>query len=180
MKQKRLRGVRINDEFHSMNNGLSAFPDYERSQEGVGPVPVPIKVPAWQLEMHIGSDAIALALQANTVLRAFSWHVRLAPFSFEALLAAIVANDDSVLRDQIHICLLRALAWHDSKAMRQARKLDLARLDETTWKDYLWEFLRYLGFIDWWRSHVIARPPEKPTVDLATGQPVPNAERRDQ
>ena len=72
---------------------------------------------------------------------------------------------------QVHICLLRALAWHDSKLQRQARKLDLAKLDETTWKDYLWEFLRYLHCFDWWRQHVIARPPEQPAVDLATGEP---------
>jgi hypothetical protein len=167
----RSRGVRVNDEFHSMNNGLANFAEEERSQAAVGPVPVHITVPDWSLSMSVPSDAVALALQVYTVLRSFSWQIRLTPFSFEALLAAIIANDDSVLRDELHICLLRALAWHDSKLQRQARKLDLSRLDATTWKDYLWEYLRYLHCFDWWRQHVISRPPEPPFVDLKTGRP---------
>jgi DDT domain/PHD-finger/WSTF, HB1, Itc1p, MBD9 motif 1 len=163
------RGVRVNDEFHSMNNGLSSFPDEQRSQAGVGPRPVPVHVPAWGLTMQLPSDALALALQVYAVLRGFSWQIRLAPFSFSALLAAVVADDSSTLRDEVHICLLRALAWHDSKLQRQARKLDFARLDATSWPDYLWEYLRFFHCFDWWRSHVITRPPERPLVDPDTG-----------
>ena len=175
-----VRGVRVNDEFHSMNNGLSAFPEHHRTQEGFGPRPVAIHVPAWDLKMQLPSDAVALALQVYAMLRGFSWHIRLAPFSFEALLAAMVADDSSTLRDEVHICVLRALAWHDSKLQRQARKLDFARLDATTWPDYLWEYLRYFHCFDWWRQNVVLRPPELSRLDLATGATNPTAEEKRQ
>ena len=76
---------------------------------------------------------------------------------------------------QVHICLLRTLAWHDSTKLRAKRKLDFANLDHTSWKDFLWEFLRYAQQTDWWRSHVIHRAPEKPLVDLHTGAVKPGA-----
>jgi hypothetical protein len=113
-------------------------------------------------------------VQAYTSVRAFSWQLRLSPFPFEALLVAIVANDDSTLRDEVHICLLRALAWHESKTQRLARKLPLATLDTNTWKDHLWEYLRYLHCFDWWQAHVIHRRPEVPFVDLRSGQVNPS------
>jgi hypothetical protein len=69
----------------------------------------------------------------------------------------------------VHICILRTLAWHDSTKLRAKRKLDFEHLDHTTWKDFLWEFLRYAQQPAWWRSHVIHRAPEKPLVDLHTG-----------
>lgn len=65
--------------------------------------------------------------------------------------------------------MLRTLAWHDSTKLRAKRKLDFANLDHTTWKDFLWEFLRYAQQPAWWRAHVIHRAPEKPLVDLQTG-----------
>ena len=172
------RGVRVNDEFHSMNNGLSNFPESARTQAGVGPQLAPVRVPAWDLEMQIPADALALAMQVYTTLRGFSWQLRLAPFSFEALLAAVIADDSSGLRDELHICLLRALAWLDSKPVRAARRLDFASLDATTWPDYLWDYLRFLRCFDWWRTHVISRPPEQPSVDPATGQPPANPAER--
>ena len=94
-----------------MNNGLSSFPEAERTQDGVGPGMTTIVIPDWQLSMRMPADAVAGALQVYTVLRGFSWQIRLAPFSFEALLAAVVADDDSVLRDQVrflvsHLCTL--------------------------------------------------------------------------
>ena len=70
---------------------------------------------------------------------------------------------------QVHICMLRTLAWHDSTKLRAKRKLDFVNLDHTTWKDFLWEFLRYAQQPAWWRAHVIHRAPEKPLVDLETG-----------
>ena len=70
---------------------------------------------------------------------------------------------------QVHICLLRTLAWHDSTKLRAKRKLDFANLDHTTWKDFLWEFLRYAQQPAWWRAHVIHRGPEKPLEDRITG-----------
>jgi len=72
---------------------------------------------------------------------------------------------------QLHVCLLRSLAWHDSRPMRARRKLDLGHLDETTWKDYLWEYMRYVGALAWWRQHIIRRAPERPLLDLRTGMP---------
>lgn len=72
---------------------------------------------------------------------------------------------------QLHVCLLRSLAWHDSRAMRARRKLNLGHLDETTWKDYLWEYMRYVGALAWWRQHIIRRAPEQPLLDLRTGTP---------
>jgi hypothetical protein len=59
------RGVRINDEFHSMNNGLANFPEEERSQADVGPKLVLVHIPDWDLAMHLSSDTLALALQVR-------------------------------------------------------------------------------------------------------------------
>ena len=70
---------------------------------------------------------------------------------------------------QVYICMLSTLAWHDSTKLRAKRKLDFVNLDHTTWKDFLWEFLRYAQQPAWWRAHVIHRAPEKPLVDLQTG-----------
>jgi hypothetical protein len=57
------RGVRINDEFHSMNNGLANFPEEKRSQASVGPRLMPVCMPEWGLTMRLSSETIALALQ---------------------------------------------------------------------------------------------------------------------
>lgn len=87
-----------------------------------------------------------------------------------AVVVVVRERGASVVRAvQLHVCLLRSLAWHDSRAMRARRKLDLGHLDETTWKDYLWEYMRYVGALAWWRQHIIRRAPEQPLLSLRDG-----------
>lgn len=101
-------GVRVNDEFHSMNNGLVGFPEEQRTQAGITFSPVRFHVPLWQLDVRISSEFIALCAQAYVQLRGFSWQLRLAPFSFEALVVALVTPQDSPLRDEV--CFAAVLA----------------------------------------------------------------------
>lgn len=44
--------------------------------------------------------------------------------------------------EQIHVCVLRALAEGERRAERAQHGLDLALLDAVTWPEYLWDFLR--------------------------------------
>ena len=84
-----------------MNNGLIGFPDSSRTQAGITFSPVRFRVPAWRLDVRISSEFIALCAQAYVQLRGFSWQLRLAPFSFEALVVALVTPQDSPLRDEV-------------------------------------------------------------------------------
>lgn len=45
------------------------------------------------------------------------------------------------LIDEIHLCILRALALYETATERKRRKLDLAMLDQLTWPEYVWEWL---------------------------------------
>jgi hypothetical protein len=47
--------------------------------------------------------------------------------------------------DEIHVCLLRALAIDETPTERAERELDLALLDHMTWPVYVWEWLRLTG-----------------------------------
>lgn len=51
----------------------------------------------------------------------------------------------SSLMDEIHVCLLRALAVDETPTERAERELDLSLLDHMTWPVYVWEWLRLTG-----------------------------------
>lgn len=80
-----------------------------------------------------------------SILRAFSWQIRLSPVPFEELCAAIVLPQPSALLDELFLCVLRALAQDENKAGRASRVLDLSLLDTVTWPEYVWEWLRLTG-----------------------------------
>ncbi|KAL0019631.1 hypothetical protein WJX77_005620 [Trebouxia sp. C0004] len=87
------------------------------------------------------ADAIGDALAAYNILRAFSWQIRLSPFAFEELCAALFNPNPSPLMDELHICLIRSLAFDENKAERAQRGLDLGCLDSMSWPEYVWEYL---------------------------------------
>lgn len=47
--------------------------------------------------------------------------------------------------DEVHVCLLRALAVDETPAERAEHTLDLSLLDAMTWPCYAWEWLRLTG-----------------------------------
>ena len=93
---------------------------------------------------HLAIPAVALGemLAAYTILRAFSWPLRLSPFPFEDLAAALLCTQPTQLIDEIHICVLRALAVDETEEERADRKYDLNYLDTMTWPSFAFEFLR--------------------------------------
>ena len=62
---------------------------------------------------------------AYMVLRAFSWQLRLSPVIFESFAAAVAAPLPTPLMDEVHVCLLRALAEDETKEERAQRRLSL-------------------------------------------------------
>jgi hypothetical protein len=54
---------------------------------------------------------------------------------------AVAADGPTPLIDELHVCLLRALALHETSANRRMRRLDLALLDTTTWPEFVWDWL---------------------------------------
>lgn len=47
--------------------------------------------------------------------------------------------------DELHLCVLRALAVDETPAERAERSLDVSLLDAMTWPAYAWEMLRLTG-----------------------------------
>ena len=113
-------------------------------------VPAQAAVPPFSL-LPVGNSAFKVAVPASTVgvlagayalLRSFSWQLRLSPFSFEDLCAAVCSAQPSLLLEEVHVCVLRTLAFDELAEERQERKLDLTFLDHVTWPSYVWEWLR--------------------------------------
>ncbi|KAA6424010.1 MAG: enhancer of isoform C [Trebouxia sp. A1-2] len=130
------------------------------------------------------ADAIGDALAAYNILRAFSWQIRLSPFAFEELCAALFNPNPSPLMDELHICLIRSLAFDENKAERAQRGLDLGCLDSMSWPEYVWEYLymheddlrhhRQVYTIRWTQQQTPAGP-GRGTPDKSRGSS-PNAE----
>ena len=99
--------------------------------------------------MAVAGDAMA----AYMIWRAFSWQLRLSPVAFPELCAALLSVEPTPLLDDLHVCVLRALAMDECKSVRNARTLDLALLDAVTWPEFVWEWLRDAGDpLAAWRS----------------------------
>ena len=79
-RKQRAQGVRLNDEFHSLNNNLIGFPEEQRTQARITYTQSELAIQSWQLRMEISSEYVALIAQSYAVLRAFSWQLRMAPF----------------------------------------------------------------------------------------------------
>ena len=102
-RKQRAQGVRLNDEFHSLNNNLIGFPEEERTQARITYSQSEVAIQSWSLRMEISSEYVALIAQSYAVLRAFSWQLRMAPFPMEALLVALATPQDSALRDEVRV-----------------------------------------------------------------------------
>jgi hypothetical protein len=104
------------------------------------------------------ADALGDMLAAYATLRAFSWQLRLSPFPFEDLAAALAAPAPSTLADEVHVCVLRALAADETPKERADRRLDLGLLDALTWPAFVWEYLT-LTFDPLAKHQWTSRPP---------------------
>lgn len=51
----------------------------------------------------------------------------------------------TALMDEVHVCVLRALAADETPAERAEHALDISLLDAMTWPQYVWELLRLTG-----------------------------------
>jgi hypothetical protein len=61
------------------------------------------------------------------------------------LTAALACDRPTPLTDELHVCLLRTLALHETSADRRRRRLDLALLDSATWPEFVWDWLTLMG-----------------------------------
>ena len=95
-----------------------------------------------QVPIYLLGDLISSYL----VLRAFSWQLKLSPFPLEAFVRAVVYERPNRMIDEVHVCLLRALAVDEAKAERHERALDLEHLDFVTWPSFVWEWLVRQGY----------------------------------
>lgn len=93
-------------------------------------------------QISVPSSAAGDLAAAYALLRSFSWQLRLSPFPFEDFCAAMCATHPSLLVDEVHVCVLRALGIDEVPEERAERKLDLGLLDTMTWPCYVWEWLR--------------------------------------
>jgi len=97
----------------------------------------------------IPADALADAVASYLILRAFSWQLRLSPFSLADWCAALAArNRPTQLLDEAAVCLLRALAWDETVQDRRKarrRRLPIALLDAVTWPEFVCDSLRKAG-----------------------------------
>ena len=80
------------------------------------------------------------------ILRAFSWQLRLSPFSFDAFCAAMDSQQPSRIMDEMHVSLLRALAIDEVRSERSERTLNVEYLDFMTWPCFVWEWLAMKGY----------------------------------
>jgi hypothetical protein len=85
-------------------------------------------------------------ISSYVVLRAFSWQLKLSPFTLEAFLEAVVSDRPNRLIDEVHVCLMRSLVADELKIERVARSLDLEHLDFITWPSFVWEWLASQGY----------------------------------
>jgi len=69
--------------------------------------------------------------------------------------------------EQIHVCLLRALAEGERRAERAQHGLDLALLDAVTWPEFLWDFLRIAADPCGHLSSALSQPPASPQAAAA-------------
>jgi hypothetical protein len=124
----------------------------------------------------VPSAALGDLLSAYALLRSFSWQLRLAPFPFEDLCAAMASPQPTQVMDEVHTCVLRALAADETPAERGERRQDLALLDNMTWPCFAWEFLRLteepLAAHEWAQRAKGGRPPPRP---LPPPRPPPKA-----
>ncbi|KAL3131285.1 hypothetical protein ABBQ38_000578 [Trebouxia sp. C0009 RCD-2024] len=105
------------------------------------PAHITLPRPADRSAVTAPSEAVGDAVAAYNILRAFSWQIRLSPFAFEELCAALFNPNPSPLMDELHICVIRTLAFDENKAERAQRGLDLGALDAMSWPEYVWEYL---------------------------------------
>ncbi len=71
--------------------------------------------------------------------------VKLSPFSLEDLCVAVASGAPSSLADEVHLCVLRALALYETPDQRALRRLPLELLDHASWPEYVWEYLELCG-----------------------------------
>jgi hypothetical protein len=91
------------------------------------------------------ADAVGDAVASFLVLRAFSWQLRLSPFSLADWCAALADPNPTHLLDEAAVCVLRTLAADDTAAARRTRSLPLDLLDAVTWPEFAGEALRRGG-----------------------------------
>jgi len=94
----------------------------------------------------IPSMALGDMISAYVTIRAFSWQIRLSPFSFESFCSAMMSNEPSQIMDELHLSVLRALAVDEVRSERNERELSLEYLDFMTWPCYILEWLRLKGY----------------------------------
>ena len=99
-----------------------------------------------ELTLRVPTRVIGDLMASYLIMRAFSWHLRLSPFSLESFLQAMVSNEPNAIVDEIHLCLLRALFIDEVRAERMERELNLEYLDFMTWPSFIWEWLRVTGY----------------------------------
>ncbi len=58
---------------------------------------------------------------------------------------AVASGAPSNLADEVHLCVLRALALYETPDQRELRRLPLELLDHTSWPEYVWECLEVCG-----------------------------------
>jgi hypothetical protein len=77
--------------------------------------------------------------------------------------------------DELHVCILRALAIDETPRERAEHGLDLSLLDHLTWPAYAWEFLRLtedpLAEQEW--AHRLLR--QKAPGNIVAAPPAPAA-----
>lgn len=116
--------------------------EQEEGKEIVDGPPAAAAAPSPPPQLILPTAAIGELAAAYAVLRSFSWQLRLSPFSFEDFCAAMSTPQPTALMDELHVCVLRALAFDEVEEEREERKLDLGMLDHLTWPCYVWEMLR--------------------------------------
>ncbi|GAB4819339.1 hypothetical protein N2152v2_006385 [Parachlorella kessleri] len=114
---------------------------YEPPPEANVPPETTVDAPGG-LAVTISTKAVGELLAAWNILRGFSWQLRLSPTSFADFCAAMASPLPTTLIDEVHLCVLRALAVDETPAEREEHALDLALLDAMTWPCFLWEWLR--------------------------------------
>ncbi|KXZ44090.1 hypothetical protein GPECTOR_74g704 [Gonium pectorale] len=127
------------------DDGVVAGPEHGRDGEPGPPVFVLIEQPNGAPPLEIPGPVFADIVSAYNILRSFSWQLKLSPFSLTDLCIAMCAGQPCELLDQLHVCILRTLAAHETSAARRRRRLDLEHLDEVTWPEFVWEWLELAG-----------------------------------
>lgn len=98
-------------------------------------------------EIKVPTRVMGNLMASYLILRAFSWQLKLSPFSCEAFLEAVMSHQPNSIVDEIHVCLLRALVVDEVRAERNERSLNLEYLDFMTWPSFAWEWLKSMGYM---------------------------------